>query len=38
VAAGVTDNFREGAELAEKALRAGAALRKLDALRCLGAA
>ena len=33
VAAGVTDNFREGAEFAETALRDGAAVSKLDALR-----
>jgi anthranilate phosphoribosyltransferase len=33
VAAGVTDNFREGAEFAERALADGTALSKLDALR-----
>ena len=38
VAAGITDNVREGAELAEKALQDGAAAAKLDALRRFGAA
>jgi len=33
VAAGVAANFREGAELAQEALRDGAAARKLEALR-----
>jgi anthranilate phosphoribosyltransferase len=36
VVAGVAGNFREGAELAEKALRNGSAARKLEALRRYG--
>ena len=36
VAAGMAGNFREGAELAEKALREGSAARKLEALRQYG--
>ena len=36
VCAGVATNFREGAELAEKALREGSAARKLEALRQYG--
>jgi len=36
VAAGAAGGFREGAELADKALREGDAARKLDALRSFG--
>ena len=38
VAAGVAESFREGAALAEKALREGTAARKLEALRRYGGA
>jgi anthranilate phosphoribosyltransferase len=38
VAAGVAGNFREGAELAERALRDGSAAHKLHALRQYGQA